>query len=117
MAPTPLETAAASAALAMSPVQENARWSKEEIFGLLSVIFVVLVPCLGFALRCLIVKYWSGKRRERRLPGMKHRHYSSQRRADLATAGNNRKSPSIGSGRRNQLRLKGVRNNTVVLVL
>ena len=117
MAPTPLETAAASAPLAVSSVQQNVGWSKEEIFGLLGVIFVVLVPCLGFALRCLIVKYWGGKRRERRLLGMKHRHCSSQRHADLATAENNRERPPFGSGRRNQLRLRGVRNNMVVLVL
>jgi hypothetical protein len=70
MAPTPLETAAASAALGMSSVQRNAHWSKEELFGLLGVICVVLVPCLGFALKCFMVRYWSGRRCERRLPGM-----------------------------------------------
>lgn len=115
MAPTSLETAAASVSLGVSSVEQTAPWSKEEIFGLLGVICVVLVPCLGFALRYFIMKYWSGTRRERRLPSS-IRHCSPLLYTDFAIAVKNEKILPISPGRRKKLRFKGVRNNTIVVV-
>lgn len=116
MAPTPLETVAASALLDSSSAHQGLQWSKEEIFGLPGVICVVLVPCLGFALRCFIVKCWSAGRRERRHPGTFLAIAHLQSRVDLQMAEHNAGSPFVGSGRRKKLRFKGVRDNTIVVV-
>lgn len=115
MAPTPLETVAASA-LESSLAHHGLQWSKEEIFGLLGVLCVVLVPCLGFALKCFIAKCWSASRRERRHPGAFLSVANPQFRIDHPPAEHNAGSSFVGSGRRKKLRSKGTRNNTIVVI-
>jgi hypothetical protein len=63
IAPIQPESAAANAPFDPSIVHQNAHGSKEELFGLLGVLNVVLVPCLDFTLRYFIAKYCSVNRR------------------------------------------------------
>jgi hypothetical protein len=39
------------------PDMSNSNWSKEAMFALLSVLFVVLVPCIGLLLRLCLIKW------------------------------------------------------------
>ncbi|KAF2788940.1 hypothetical protein K505DRAFT_328580 [Melanomma pulvis-pyrius CBS 109.77] len=61
MAPIPTETPTQNSP--RDPPTSNAGWSKEALFGLLGILFVLLVPCL-----CLVLKHFCVKRGDARRP-------------------------------------------------
>lgn len=54
---------------ASSPPTAKERWTKEELFGLLGVLCVVLVPCIGLALRYCLARCRTSMRNKNRTQG------------------------------------------------
>ncbi|KAH7081743.1 hypothetical protein BKA63DRAFT_562278 [Paraphoma chrysanthemicola] len=53
---------------------EDHQWSKEALFGLLGVLAVVFVPCIGLLIRCSYLRWRQAQRQNLLLPALHQSH-------------------------------------------